>query len=174
MSHKLQLFHIWKMFGETFHGEVGEREISSKRHQLSNWKINMETLPITVWNLPGIMSYGVLDVYYKAEVRVPYSLPAMAYPCPTSLLKGWMLKLKAKHNKYPSFHHGYKDVTVQESLCVPCNLAQVGVSTWILIAKCGKGWRSGQWEWRQGEGFRITLDQSNGLNTASWSCTWWT
>lgn len=47
----------------------------------------MKKLFITVWGLPGIMSYEVLDTHYEAVVRIPYLPQAKAYPCPTSLLK---------------------------------------------------------------------------------------
>lgn len=150
----------------------GWRERSSKRHQLRNWKINMKKLSFTVLNLPGIMSYGVLDIYYKAEVRVPCSPPAMECTCPSSLLKGWMLKWKAKHNEYLLFTMVIKMLLFRKA-CV-CGVLGTSKSFHMNIAKCGKRWRSGQWEWRQGEGFRITLNQSNVLNPESWRCTWWT
>lgn len=82
-------------------------------------------------------------------------------------------QMKSQAQWVSPFHYGCKNVTVQESLCV-CGVLGTSKNFHMNIAKCGKGWRAEQWEWRQREGFRIILNQSNGHNMASWRGTWWT
>lgn len=131
------------MFGDILTSEFGESQMSPRRHQQSNWKIIMEKVFITVWNLLRLMSYEVTCIYREAAVRRFYLCQAME--CILASLLSSKTEWKSAKSSTMSISFSVmvvKMLLLLRKACVGVCLVQVRISIWILPSVVRDGGQS--------------------------------